>query len=42
MYPLSNVVKERRAMEELAIAMLKNCENIEELVYTRKGALTDE
>ncbi|GAA5835182.1 hypothetical protein JCM3766R1_006894 [Sporobolomyces carnicolor] len=41
-YPLSNVVKERRAMEELAIAMLKNCENIEELVYTRKGALTDD
>ncbi|GAA5900207.1 F-box protein [Sporobolomyces salmoneus] len=40
-YPLSNVVKERRAMEELANKMLKNCENIEELVWTRKGALTD-
>ncbi|GAA6006561.1 hypothetical protein JCM11491_005006 [Sporobolomyces phaffii] len=41
-YPLSNVVKERRAMEELAIRMLKNCENIEILVWTRKGALTDD
>ncbi|GAA5947505.1 hypothetical protein JCM3765_001707 [Sporobolomyces pararoseus] len=41
-YPLSNVVKERRAMEELAIKMLKNCENVEELVWTRKGSLTDD
>ncbi|GAA5999318.1 hypothetical protein JCM5350_007445, partial [Sporobolomyces pararoseus] len=41
-YPLSNVVKERRAMEELAIRMLRNCENVEELLWTRKGSLTDD
>ncbi|GAA5931717.1 uncharacterized protein JCM15063_001549 [Sporobolomyces koalae] len=41
-YPLSNSVKQRRAMEELAIRMLRNCSNVEELVWTRKGSLTDD
>ncbi|GAA6060549.1 hypothetical protein JCM10212_006913 [Sporobolomyces blumeae] len=40
-YPLSLILKERRAMEDLAIRALKNCTNVEELVWTRKGSLTD-
>ncbi|BGP14038.1 hypothetical protein JCM10213v2_001976 [Rhodosporidiobolus nylandii] len=40
-YPLSLILRERTATEELAIRMLKNCVNVEELVWTRKGALTD-
>ncbi|GAA6001163.1 hypothetical protein JCM10207_007439 [Rhodosporidiobolus poonsookiae] len=40
-FPLSLILKERLATEELAIRMLANCKNVEELVWTRKGALTD-
>ncbi|GAA5970010.1 hypothetical protein JCM11641_000232 [Rhodosporidiobolus odoratus] len=40
-YPLSLILKERLETEQLAIRMLKNCVNSEELVWTRKGSLTD-
>ncbi|GAA6048940.1 hypothetical protein JCM3770_007129 [Rhodotorula araucariae] len=40
-YPLSMILRERLDMEQLAIRMLRNCDNVEELVWTRKGALTD-
>jgi len=40
-YPLSNSVEQRRN-KDFAIRMLRNCINVEELVWTRKGSLTDE
>ncbi|GAA5989097.1 hypothetical protein JCM10908_001156 [Rhodotorula pacifica] len=40
-FPISLKVQEQAATERLAIAMLENCVNCEELVWTRKGALTD-
>ncbi|GAA5835681.1 hypothetical protein JCM9279_004614 [Rhodotorula babjevae] len=40
-YPLSMKLRERQAMEDLAIRMLANCVAVEDLVWTRKGALTD-
>ncbi|BGP38149.1 hypothetical protein JCM10449v2_002076 [Rhodotorula kratochvilovae] len=40
-YPLSMILHERLDMEQLAIRMLRSCSGIEELVWTRKGALTD-
>ncbi|GEM11676.1 F-box domain, cyclin-like domain containing protein [Rhodotorula toruloides] len=40
-YPLSLILKERLETEWLVIRMLRNCKNCEELVWTRKGALTD-
>ncbi|GAA5870397.1 hypothetical protein JCM1840_004713 [Sporobolomyces johnsonii] len=40
-WPLSLIVKERLAMEDVAVKMLTNCVNVEELVFTRKGSLTD-
>lgn len=41
MYPISLKVTEQAETERLAIAMLEKCTNCEELVWTRKGALTD-
>ncbi|KPV76065.1 uncharacterized protein RHOBADRAFT_53059 [Rhodotorula graminis WP1] len=40
-YPLSMKLRERQEMEDLAIRMLANCVAVEDLVWTRKGALTD-
>ncbi|GAA6032615.1 hypothetical protein NBRC10512_004447 [Rhodotorula toruloides] len=40
-YPLSLILKERLETEWLVIRMIRNCKNCEELVWTRKGALTD-
>lgn len=40
-YPLSMKLRERLDMEQLAVRMLANCTGVQELVWTRKGALTD-
>lgn len=41
MYPLSLILKERLAMEAQAVKVLQQCINLRELLWTRKGALTD-
>ncbi|TKA55022.1 hypothetical protein B0A53_02495 [Rhodotorula sp. CCFEE 5036] len=41
-FPISLKIQEQAATERVAIAMLENCVNCEELVWTRKGALTDQ
>lgn len=40
-YPLSFSVEQRRAMESLSVRVLQLAVNITELVWTRKGALSD-
>lgn len=42
MFPISLKIQEQAETERVAIAMLDNCVNCEELVWTRKGALTDQ
>ncbi|GAA5862948.1 hypothetical protein JCM3774_006696 [Rhodotorula dairenensis] len=41
-FPISLKIQEQAETERVAIAMLDNCVNCEELVWTRKGALTDQ
>ncbi|BGP54081.1 hypothetical protein JCM8202v2_001653 [Rhodotorula sphaerocarpa] len=40
-FPISLKITEQAKTQQLAIDMLQNCVNCEELVWTRKGALTD-
>lgn len=40
-FPLSLIMSERRAMEDLAVRVISQCFNLRELLWTRKGALTD-
>ncbi|GAA5890270.1 hypothetical protein JCM6882_008777 [Rhodosporidiobolus microsporus] len=40
-FPISLFVTERESNEDLAIRVLRNCVNVESLVWTRKGALRD-
>lgn len=40
-YPFSNQVEQRFEMEEKAIRVLEYSTNLEHLIWTRKGALTD-
>ncbi|GAA6013248.1 hypothetical protein JCM8202_003081 [Rhodotorula sphaerocarpa] len=41
-FPISLKITEQAKTQQLAIDMLQNCVNCEELVWTRKGALTDQ
>lgn len=41
-FPLSMILKERWAMEEQAVKVLRQARNVRELIWTRKGAMSDE
>lgn len=40
-YPIYMLVEEKVEMQRLAVKVLRQCVGLRELIWTRKGALTD-